>query len=374
MGIVSSTDAQARLGRLTAALKANGYDAAALIPGATVYYLTGVTYHLGKRPQVMFILPDGEAAMIVPSLEIDHAGANQTFPFKLYSYTDAEGYQGAFQRVCSDFKLAGKKIAVEGIKMRVLEGQTIEKYAAGCSLISADQMFTDLRIHKQESELALMRQAIQMSQEALEETLAEIRPGMTERQVANILQGAMTNRGATGMAFDVTVLAGADSALPHGTSGETVIKPGDLLLFDYGASLHEYPADITRTFAVGKIDPELEKIYNVVKAANEAGIKAARPGVTAQDVDRATRKVIVEAGYGEFFTHRTGHGLGLDIHEAPNIVDGNPVVLEPGMVFTVEPGIYLPGRGGVRIEDNVLITESGVEVLTSFPKTLRTIG
>ncbi|MBX3084749.1 MAG: aminopeptidase P family protein [Anaerolineae bacterium] len=373
MGIVSSLDARARLERLTASLKAWGYDAAALIPGATVFYLTGVTYHLGKRPQVLF-LAGNEAAMIVPSLEVEHAGANQSFPFKLYSYTDAEGYLGAFEKVCSDLNLAGKKIAVEGIKMRVLEGQLIEKYAPGCSIISADQMFTDLRILKQESELALMRQAIQISQGALEETLAEVRPGMTERQVAAILQGAMTNRGAHGNAFDITVLAGADSALPHGTSGDTVIKPGDLLLFDYGATVNQYPADITRTFAVGKVDPEMEKIYNVVKAANEAGIKAARPGVTAQDVDRATRKVIVDAGYGEYFTHRTGHGLGLDIHEAPNIVDGNAVVLEPGMVFTVEPGIYLPGRGGVRIEDNVLITETGVEVLTSFPKTLRTIG
>jgi Xaa-Pro dipeptidase len=374
MAILTTSDAQERLERLRGLLRQGGYACAALIPGAAIYYLTGITYHLGKRPQVLFVPVEGEPAMIVPALEVGHAGAHQPFPIRLYPYTDAEGSPIAFERVCHDLGLAGAALAVEGIKMRVLEGQLIEKFAPGVRLISADQQFTDLRIIKQPSELALMRQAIDISQTALEATLTQIKPGMTERHIATLLQSAMTARGAHGNAFDITVLAGANSALPHGTSGDAVIREGNLLLFDFGATVHHYPADITRTFAVGTLDAELANVYEIVKAANAAGIAAARPGITAQEVDRATRKVIAEAGYGDYFVHRTGHGLGLDVHEAPNIVEGNSVLLEPGMVFTVEPGIYLPGRGGVRIEDNVVITAAGAEVLTSFPKTLRHVG
>jgi Xaa-Pro dipeptidase len=184
----------------------------------------------------------------------------------------------------------------------------------------------------------------------------------------------MADRHSEGLAFNPIVLAGPKSAQPHGDAGDNVIKDGELLLLDFGAAVDGYPADITRTFAVGQIDPELTKVYEVVKAANEAGVRAARPGMAAQELDRIVRKVIHDAGYGPHFIHRTGHGLGLDIHEGPVIVEGNTQLLEPGMVFTIEPGIYLPEKGGVRIEDNVTITETGAEVLTSYPRALRVIG
>jgi Xaa-Pro dipeptidase len=373
MGIVSASDAQARVNHLKSLASAAGYDAVALIPGATIYYLTGVDYHLGKRPQLLFIPAEGTAAMLCPAMEVHHAESSTPFPLRTFSYSDAEGYLGAFERAATELGLAGKQIAVEGLKMRVLEGQLIEKYAPGCQIISADGLISEIRARKQASELALMRRAIDISQTALEETVAQVKAGITERQVATMVQAALTKHGAHGNAFGPTVLTGPNSALPHGTPGDAVIRAGDLLLFDYGATIDLYPADITRTFAIGEIDPELKRIYEIVLAANEAGIAAARPGATAQDVDRASRGVIAAAGYNEYFIHRTGHGLGLDIHELPNILEGNTTVLEPGMVFTVEPGIYLPGRGGVRIEDNVVVTETGVEVMTSFPKALRTL-
>jgi Xaa-Pro aminopeptidase len=152
------------------------------------------------------------------------------------------------------------------------------------------------------------------------------------------------------------------------------ITKGDLLVIDWGVYVDDYPSDITRTFAVGEIEPEFKTIYNAVKMANESGKAAAKPGVSGAEVDQAAREVIEESGYGEYFFHRTGHGLGLEVHEQPNMVEGNNAPLQPGNVFTVEPGIYLPGRGGVRIEDNVLVTTDGHRSLTSFSRDLIVIG
>jgi Xaa-Pro dipeptidase len=366
------TDLQARLEKLQAALGAAGYDVAAIVPGPTLTYLTRLHFALSKRPLVLFVPAVGEPGVIVPALEMPRFAGELPFSLHFYTYTDAEGYRKGFEKAGID--LAGKKIAVEGLTMRVLEGQLIEEYAPRSKIVSAEDTISAIRLHKDEGEIASMRQAINISQGALDEILPKIKVGMTERQVANLLQQAMTDRGSQGNAFDVHVLTGPKSAQPHGAPADVEIQNGDVLLFDFGAAINGYPADITRVFAVGEIDPELVKVYDIVLAANEAGIRAARPGIAAQDVDRVVRKVITDAGYGEYFIHRTGHGLGLFIHEAPNIVEGNAQILEPGMVFTVEPGIYLPEKGGIRIEDNLVVTEDGAEVLTSYPKTLRTIG
>src|SRR5262249_4736428 len=325
-------------------------------------------------PLVLFIPASGDPTLIIPVLEVSRVAEDPPYPLQFFTYTDAEGYQPAFERACKAMGLMGKKVAVEGIKMRVLEGQMIEKYAPGSLVISADDTISQIRLHKGESELAAMRAAIQISQKALDATVSKVRAGMTERQITNMLLLQMAEQGGNNNAFEPIVLAGANSAQPHGVPGDLPIQDGDLLLFDFGTTVDYYPADITRTFAIGKIDQELKNVYDVVLAANEAGIRALKPGIMAQEVDRAARKVIDDAGYGKYFIHRTGHGLGLDIHEAPYILEGNTQVLEPGMVFTVEPGIYLPGKGGVRIEDNVTITPTGAEVLTSYPKALRVIG
>jgi Xaa-Pro dipeptidase len=183
----------------------------------------------------------------------------------------------------------------------------------------------------------------------------------------------MMHHGATSLPFEPIVLIGPRSALPHGAPGDRSVQPGDLLLFDFGVSVDGYASDITRTFAVGQLDDELRRAYDAVKRANEAGRKAARPGVEIQEVDRAARKVIADAGYGQYFTHRTGHGLGLEDHEPPFACEGDTTILEPGMTFTVEPGVYLPGKGGVRVEDDVVITQDGSESLTTFDRELRIV-
>ncbi len=366
-----------KLDKLREAVGKAGHDVVALVPGPTLRYITGVSYHLMERPIVLFLPTSGEAAMIVPYMELDKIKEADPFSIRFFNYSDAEGYAGAFEQACRALDLSGKRVAVEGLKMRVLEGQMIQRNSQGSTIVSADDVIGGIRLRKTADEIAAMRQAIAISEKALDATLPHIKIGMTEQQITNVLLNELAALGAGGNAFDPIVLGGPNSALPHGVPTHRPIARGDLLLFDYGVLVDGYPSDITRVFAVGEIaglDAELRKIYDTTLAANEAGIRAARPGVAAQDVDRAARQVIEQAGYGKYFTHRLGHGLGLDVHEGPNMVQGNKQILEPGMVFTVEPGIYLPGKGGVRIEDDVVVTESGVDVLTSYPKALRSVG
>jgi Xaa-Pro dipeptidase len=226
-------------------------------------------------------------------------------------------------------------------------------------------------MYKDENEIAAIQSAVGVAQQALTNTLPEIRPGRTERQVAADLTLHLLREGSeTPFPFEPIVAGGVNTANPHAVPGGRRLQQDDLLLVDYGATVDGYCSDITRTFALGALRPELRDIAAIVAEANAAGRAAARPGVTADAVDRAVRSVIEAAGYGAYFTHRTGHGLGLEVHEPPYIHAGNPRVLDVGMVFTIEPGIYLPGRGGVRIEDDVVITEKGCRSLTNLPREL----
>jgi Xaa-Pro dipeptidase len=197
---------------------------------------------------------------------------------------------------------------------------------------------------------------------------------MNERQVAAMLTTELLSSGAERIAFGPIVSAGPNSASPHATPTDRVLQRGDLLVVDWGVYVDDYPSDLTRTFAIGEVEPELRRIFEVVKLANETARAAVRPGMTGQQIDRAARDVIEAAGYGEYFIHRTGHGLGLEVHESPDASPTNTTPLAPGNVFTIEPGIYLPGRGGVRIEDNIVVTEDGGRSLSSYPRDWTVIG
>jgi Xaa-Pro dipeptidase len=200
-----------------------------------------------------------------------------------------------------------------------------------------------------------------------------IRAGRTELEVAADLQVAMLRQGGQGEAFAPLVVAGPNSAKPHAGPSDRPLAEGDLLIVDWGTVYEGYRSDITRTFVLGEPTPEMVRIHDAVLAANQSGRLAVRPGMPAQEVDRMARRAIVQAGYGDYFIHRTGHGLGLETHEPPYIVEGNLLMLEAGMSFTVEPGIYVPGKGGVRIEDDVVVTEDGAETLTTLPRDLRSL-
>ncbi len=242
-------------------------------------------------------------------------------------------------------------------------------------MTSAEDSLAELRMRKDNEELSLMRKAVDIAQRALEKTLPTIQVGMSERQVASELTLQLLRAGSDSqMPFAPIVSGGPNSANPHATPSERPLAVGDLLVIDWGAYYEGYCSDLTRTFAIGEVDPEFKHIAEVVRLANDAGRQAAGPDVPAGQVDSAARAVIDGAGYGVFFTHRTGHGLGMQGHEAPYIRSGNSLRLKPGMTFTVEPGIYLPERNGVRIEDNVVITENGSETLSTLSRELVTLG
>ncbi|WP_242823319.1 M24 family metallopeptidase [Thermaerobacter subterraneus] len=250
---------------------------------------------------------------------------------------------------------------------RLFEWRAAAAALPGVSWQPADPVLGALRARKDAAEVAALRKAAELVETALGHGMAFIQPGYRESQIAREIEKALRELG-TRSPFGIHVASGPRSAVPHAETEDRVLQPGDLVWVDVGAEVDGYAADITRTFLLPGGDPHgaarKAEIYRVVYLAQAAARAAARPGVRAQEVDAAARRVIEQAGYGPYFTHRTGHGLGLDVHEAPNIAPGDETVLEPGMVFTVEPGIYLPGLGGVRIEDDLLITEEGAVSLT----------
>jgi len=370
-----------RIQQLIESAAKRGVDCVAVMPGANTLYLTGLPFHLMERATVAFFPVHGRPALVLPALEATKPAAGPVkIDWQLFPWPDEEGPAAAFTAASNALALPGKTLAVEELVMRVRELRLIEASAPGVRFADAGPLLASLRMRKDEVEIARMWQAVAITEAALETTLAKIRVGMTEREIANELLLEMLRGGAESWPFEPIVLAGPNSALPHGAPGDRRLQSGDLLLFDFGVSVSGYASDITRTFAVGgprsagEVGDELRRAYDVVKCANEAGRKAARPGIEIQEVDRAARKVIADAGLGEYFTHRTGHGLGLEAHEPPFACEGDTTILEPGMTFTVEPGVYLPGKGGVRVEDDVVITADGCESLTTFDRELRVIG
>lgn len=237
-------------------------------------------------------------------------------------------------------------------------------------LAPASGLIEKLREQKDEGEIAIIQKACAIADEGFEHVLKMIRPGMTEIEVANQLDFFMRSLGATGTSFDTIVASGARSALPHGVASEKMIEQGDLITLDFGCVYQGYVSDITRTFAIGDPGQQLKDIYQIVLAAQQKVLEVAQAGVTGAQLDAVARDLITEAGYGEVFGHSTGHGIGLEIHEGPNVSRSNEVQLMTGNVITDEPGIYLAGLGGVRIEDDLVILAEGNRVLTHSPKEL----
>ncbi|MCS7056928.1 MAG: Xaa-Pro peptidase family protein, partial [Thermoflexales bacterium] len=335
-------------------------------------YFTGLHMHLSERP-IVALLPadDAPPILIAPFFEVGKAtNGAAALPWQVYSYRDGVPYREAFRAAAEAHDLRGKTVAVEPLQMRLLEWTLLGEAAPGIRQASAADLIAPLRMVKDADEIAAMRRAVALSEAALAQTLREIREGMTERQVANLLMGHMLAGGAHGLPFTPLVQCGPNGANPHSTPSDRPLRRGDMVVIDFGLTVDDYSSDITRTIAIGEPDEQMREIYEVVKAANAAGRAAAMPGATGAVVDRAARSVIEAAGYGQYFTHRTGHGLGLEGHEPPYMVATDATPLRPGMTFTVEPGVYIPGKGGVRIEDDVLITEDGHQSLTSFTREL----
>ena len=364
-----------RLTRLEQAMRDHGLDAVALNPGPSLFYLTGLSFHLMERPVICLFAPGERPRLVLPQLERSKAeAAGLEIALHAYGEDDASRAE-ALRGAAAEMGLAGRKVGVEPLRMRLFELRLLEAAAPRASFVPGEAALSDIRILKDEAEVAAMRQAVAVAEKALEAALPLARPGMTERELASELTLQMLRAGSDSeLPFPAIVASGPNSALPHALPGERRLQPGDLVVVDWGAAVQGYVSDLTRTFAVESLEPELNRVHEIVQQSNAVGRWAVQPGATCGAVDQAARAVISASGYGEFFIHRTGHGIGLEGHEPPYIRADDPLSLAPGMTFTVEPGIYLPGRGGVRVEDDVVVTPEGGHSLSSCPREVRIIA
>jgi Xaa-Pro dipeptidase len=366
---------QSRLDKLNDSLRSSDLDAVILNPGPTLTHLTGLQFHLMERPVVLLFAKDQVPALVLPELELQKV-ASLPYELQVYAYPENPSEWGnTFRRATQSLGLDGKRIGVEPRQLRLLEFRFVRNGAPEAEYPDASQVVSELRLRKDSSEVDAMRRAVKIAQEALEAAIPAIRIGMTEKELAAELVIQLLRHGSgPELPFAPIVSGGPNAANPHASPSERRLQAGDLLVVDWGATHDGYISDLTRTFAVGEVDDEYKKIHKIVQDANAAGRAAAKPGVPCADVDKAARTVIEKSGYGVYFTHRTGHGIGMEGHEDPYMRGDNMQRLEPGMAFTVEPGIYLPERNGVRIEDNVVITETGADVLSDMPREIRTVG
>ncbi len=371
-----------RIKALQALQKANAIDCVALVPGANLHYFSGLAMHLSERPALAFIPAEGQQegtpqlALVVPVLEDAAARDQVPVETEFFAYSDEEGHEQAFFQAAEALRLENRSIGVEYLAMRLLEARRIEQAAFGSRLLAVEPWLPQLRQIKDEFEIAAMRRAVEIAESAMQRLLDDgaIRPGRTEQEVAADLQIALLRESSQGQAFAPLVVSGPNSALPHAGPSDRPLAEGDLVLVDWGAVHNGYRSDITRTFVLGEPTAEMLRIHDAVLAANQAARLGVRSGQPGQEIDRLARRAITLAGYGEYFLHRTGHGLGLETHEPPYMVEGNLRLLEAGMTFTVEPGVYVLGIGGVRIEDDVVVTEDGSETLTTLPRELVRLG
>jgi Xaa-Pro dipeptidase len=364
-----------RIKKIQHALKNSDLDALVLNPGPSLVYTTGLHFHLMERPIVVIFSKDHPPFIILPELEGQKL-VGLPFEIKDFPYGEKPDEWGhAFSDAMSALHLNGKKIGMEPRNLRLLEFGYLQAAVPAAKFVDAGETISSLRLYKDADEVNAMRRAVITAQKALTNTLPLIKIGMTEKEIAAELTLQLLRNGSEPeIAFSPIVSGGLNAANPHATPGLRQLQVGDLLVIDWGAVEDGYISDLTRTFAVGEVQPEYRKIHQIVQEANAAGRAAGKPGDPCANVDKAARSVIEKAGYGVYFTHRTGHGIGMEGHEDPYMRADNMQIMQPGMTYTVEPGIYLPGRNGVRIEDNIVITTTGCESLSDMPREMIRVG
>ena len=322
-----------------------------------LFYFTGSSPVLGGY---LVITPD-EEVFIVPELEYEETKETSKVPVEKFK-TGKELYERL-----SSFRL--RKLGIEG-KTSFSTLQTLKENAGIEDFTTVDEVIRELRIIKTPEEIKTIEAACKIADMAMMAALEEISEGKREREIAAKMEYVMKMNGAEKPAFDTIIASGWRSALPHGIASDKRIEKGDLVVIDEGALYRHYHSDMTRTIVVGSPNEKQKEIYEIVLEAQRKGVEAARPGITAKELDTIVRDIIAEYGYGDYFIHSTGHGVGLEIHEWPGVSQRDETVLKPGMVITVEPGIYIPKFGGVRIEDTIVITDNGARRLTKTEREL----
>lgn len=358
-----------RIEALAEQLAQRGLDWVALNPGPSLRYLTGLSFHLMERPVVVLIGSSMQVKVILPELEQQKV-ARLPFEAEIIPFgDDPASWQGIYQQGLSAISSQSLRVGVEPTQLRFLELELLRKALPKAEFVDGSAALAGLRMRKSEEELKAMRQAAIIAQNALLNTLETVKPGQSELQIsAELMVQLFRASSEAELPFSPIVSTGPNTANPHASPSSRVLQEGEMLLIDWGASFEGVFSDITRTFFCGEPNDQMKQIANLVEKANTAARLGGRVGLPAGEVDRLARDIIKEGGFGEYFTHRTGHGLGMEAHEQPYIYQGNPLILVPGMVFTIEPGIYLPGKYGVRIEDDVVVEAGGLRSLTDLPR------
>jgi len=363
-----------RLTRIIELMKKNKLETIAINPGASLFYLTGLHFHLMERPVVLFINTFTTPTIVLPELEVLKV-KQSAIPLESITYGDEPAsWNAAFEKTLKRIQPQPKTIGVEPTQLRFLEMDFIRRATGEIEFVSANSVLTSLRIIKDSKEIEQIRKAVRIAEAALQATVPQIKIGKTEKEIASELTIQLLKAGSdTVFPFQPIVSSGPNSANPHAVPTERKLLNGDMLVIDWGAAYQGYISDLTRTFAIGEISPKFAEIARIVHAANLAGCEAVAPEGSIGSIDNAARVVISKAGFGDYFTHRTGHGIGLEGHEEPYLFSSNSTPLREGMCFTVEPGIYLPEVGGIRIEDNVVVTPSGKEIFSSLDREVKVL-
>lgn len=348
--------------QLARRLKADGLHAYLVTDPHNVTYLTGFS------GESSFLVLGRDRAVLMSDARFTEQIAEECPGLEVHIRPHNQTVLQATAEVIT--KLALRSVGFESAHVSVADWEAFREMAPAVDWRPVRDRVEELRVIKDVSEIAQIREAIAIAEKAFDMLRALLRPADTEKELCDALEAYVRRAGGKGTSFPSIVAADERAALPHAPPTDRPVRGAGLLLVDWGASGRFYKSDLTRVLAPHKISPKLEKIHTVVLNAQEKAIRAVRPGVKAKTVDAEARSVIEQEGFGKFFGHGLGHGVGLQIHEAPSVRQNSDAVLQAGMVFTVEPGIYLPGWGGVRIEDDVLVTPDGCEVLTHVRKDL----
>lgn len=358
-----------KIDALRAKMSEEGVDLVALGPGAHLEWLTGMHPHADERP-LIFCLTAEHAGFLMPALESESARRQTDMPF--FEWADADGPQGALEQVLEAVGAGAARSIVLDETMRADHAALVQDRLLNAKRQFGESTIGALRARKSPDEYAVLKANARIADAAMQAAWAAMQPGMTELEVAQLARDHFAEQGAKPL-FSI-IGAGSNGAMPHHQTGDAVLEAGQAVVMDIGGGRDGFSSDITRMAVLGTPPEGYLDIHAIVEAAVQAAMDVARPGVKAHVLDDAARKVITDAGYGEYFVHRTGHGMGVEVHEPPYISASSQAVLDEGMVFSIEPGIYLPGRFGIRLEDIVILRADGPEILSDLPRDLKVIG
>ncbi|PTK49703.1 peptidase M24 family protein [Staphylococcus haemolyticus] len=349
-----------KIEKITKQLQHEQADAAWITTPLNVFYFTGYRSEPHERLFALLITANGDQTLYCPKMEVEEV-KNSPFEGKIIGYLDTE----------NPFEidpLSFNKLLIESEHLTVKRQRELTQNFGVQHYGDIDQIIKELRNIKNESEIENIREAAKLADKCIEIGTEFLKVGVTEREVVNHIENEIKKFGVSEMSFDTMVLFGDHAASPHGTPGERKLVKDEYVLFDLGVIYNHYCSDMTRTVKFGTPSEEAQTIYNIVLEAETNAIEAIKAGVALQEIDKIARDIISDAGYGDYFPHRLGHGLGLEEHEYQDVSSTNSNLLEAGMVITIEPGIYVPNVAGVRIEDDILVTENGYEILTHYDK------